>query len=108
MSYTNAIDAWEAGERRLRCSPPARRATLERVRDRIVDELRRRLGGAFTASELAALYEAGTDWCLDVAVSVAPDAPWAWEPEVVIDAAFARYLRASVDHAGGRRRDAQD
>jgi len=33
----------------------------------------------------------------------APDAPWAWEAPVVIDAAFARYVREAADFAGGRR-----
>jgi hypothetical protein len=38
---------------------------------------------------------------MDVAVTAAPDAPWAWDPPV-IDAAFARYLREAEDYAGGR------
>ena len=29
--------------------------------------------------------------------------PWAWEAGVVVDAAFARYLREAADYAGGRR-----
>ena len=34
---------------------------------------------------------------------VAPEEPWAWEAGVVVDAAFARYLREAADYAGGRR-----
>ena len=34
---------------------------------------------------------------------VAPEDPWAWEAGVVVDAAFARYLREAADYAGGRR-----
>ena len=50
-----------------------------------------------------ALYESGTAWCLPVAMKVAPEDPGAWEAGVVVDAAFARYLREAADYAGGRR-----
>ena len=76
---------------------------LERVSTAIEAELRRRLGGAFTSDELADLYEQGTDWASDLAVSVAPDDPYAWDARTVADAAFGRYLRAASDFAGGRR-----
>ena len=57
------IALWREGERRLESAAPAERPVLERVRDEIVVELRRRLGGPFTADELVALYlEQGTDW----------------------------------------------
>ncbi len=49
------------------------------------------------------LYERGTAWCLAIAMHVAPDDPSAWEAGVVVDAAFARYLREAADFAGGRR-----
>jgi hypothetical protein len=52
---------------------------------------------------LADLYDSGTGWCLDVAVEVAPGAPWAWDSRTTCDAAFARYVREAVDFAGGRR-----
>lgn len=80
-----------------------RRALLERVTEALVAELRRRLGGRFSADELVAVYEAGTAWCEQLAMRLAPEDPWAWEPGVVVDAAFARYLRESSDYAGGRR-----
>lgn len=94
---------WQDGLRRLNEAPPDQRRTLERVTAAIEAELRRRLGGAFTADELAALYEQGTDWATDLAVSVAPDDPYAWDARTVADAAFGRYLRAATDFAGGRR-----
>ncbi len=103
MSFETAIYQWQQGERRLRTSPPDQHALLERVTDAIVAELRRRLGGRFSTDELVALYEAGSDWCLQVAMALAPDAPWAWEAGVVVDGAFARYLREAADYAGGRR-----
>src|SRR5919206_754045 len=104
MVYDTAIEQWREGARRLEEAPPGQREALERVVMRIVAELRRRLGGAFTAEELAELYDQGTDWCIDLAVATVPDAPYAWDARVVADAAFARYLRAAADFAGGRRR----
>lgn len=69
----------------------------------LVAELRRRLGGRFTAEELAELYDQGTSWCLQLAMDMAPADPWAWDSSIVVDAAFARYVREAVDYAGGRR-----
>jgi hypothetical protein len=103
VSFQSAIYQWQQGERRLAAAPPDRARALERVRDGLVAELRRRLGGGFTADELAALYDAGTSWCLQVAMRIAPEQPWAWDAGVVIDAAFNRYLREAADYAGGRR-----
>jgi len=103
VSFESAIFQWEEGERRLREADAARRGTLERVTERIVAELRRRLGGPFTTAELVELYDAGTDWCLDVAMTAAPEDPWAWEAQTVADAAFRRYVREARDFAGGRR-----
>jgi hypothetical protein len=103
VSFENAYYQWQQGERRLHSEPADRRPRMERVTDALVAELRRRLGGRFSAEELAALYEGGTSWCLPVAMKVAPDDPSAWEAGVVVDAAFARYLREAADYAGGRR-----
>ena len=102
-SFESALGQWREGERRRADAPPERRRTLEAVVGRIEGELRRRLGGAFTTDELAALYERGTDWCTDLAATVAPDAPWAWDARTVADAAFLRYVRDARDFAGGRR-----
>ena len=102
-SFDTAMFQWREGQARLREADSADRAALERVGGRIVDELRRRLGGAFTTDELAGLYDRGTDWCLEIAFEAAPDNPRAWESQTVADAAFARYVREAVDFAGGRR-----
>ena len=103
VPFETAIHEWEAGLRRLETAPPGERAALERVTRRVQDELRRRLGGRFTADELAALYDDGTTWVTDLALAEAPDEPHAWDVRIVGDAAFARYVRAAVDYAGGRR-----
>jgi hypothetical protein len=103
VSFEVALIQWREGERRLAEAPAARRRVLDRVVDRIVADLRRRLGGAFGVDELADLYALGTDWCTDLAAATAPDAPWAWDARTVADAAFARYVREARDFAGGRR-----
>jgi hypothetical protein len=108
MRADTAIQLWEDGQRRLRGADPDVRPLLERVADRILDELRKRLGGPFTTHELASLYDAGTDWCLDVAIAAVPDDPRAWDAQLAGDAAFARYAREAKDYAGGRRRDPEE
>jgi hypothetical protein len=104
VRFDELIGLWHDGARRLEATDPPERQVLERVRDAIVLELRRRLGGPFTTSELAALYdEQGTDWCFDVARRVAPNNPSAWDMPTVAGAAFARYVRQASDFAGGTR-----
>ena len=102
--FDTATFQWQEGERRLRDASPDQRPTLDRVTERILAELRRRLGGPFTTGELVELYErGGTDWTMEQAFNAAPEDPWAWDPRIVADAAFARYLREATDYAGGRR-----
>lgn len=104
VRFEEAIGLWEDGARRLNAAPASERPTLERVRDAIVVELRRRLGGRFTAAELAGLYGAeGTDWVYEIAVRLAPGMPDAWDVPTVAGAAFLRYVREASDYAGGRR-----
>jgi hypothetical protein len=103
VSFETAIYQWQQGERRLQRAPEGRLRLLERVTDGLVAELRRRLGGRFSSGELVDLYDSGTSWCLQVAMRIAPEQPWAWEAGIVADAAFGRYLREATDYAGGRR-----
>ncbi len=104
LRFEDVIGLWREGARRLLQSDPRIRPALDRVVDEIVVELRRRLGGTFTADELAALYERdGIDWCFEVATRVAPATPEAWDLTTISGAAFARYLREASDYGGGRR-----
>jgi hypothetical protein len=101
LTLETAIHRWQDGERSLREAPPDRTPVLEFVCQRILAELRRRLGGSFSSAELVDFYEAGTPWILPLAAGLAPESPWAWEATVG-DAAFHRYLRDAHDYAGGR------
>jgi hypothetical protein len=103
VPFETALPQWQDGLRRLQSTPREQRALLDRVTDRVVEELRRRLGGPFTTDELVDLYDDGTSWVTDVAVAIAPENPEAWDVRTVGDAAFARYLREATDFAGGRR-----
>jgi len=99
VRFEQVIGLWREGERRLAGADPVERRELERVKEELVLELRRRLGGPFTTEELAALYlERGTDWCFDVATRVAPANPEAWDMTTVAGAAFATYAREAVDY----------
>jgi hypothetical protein len=109
LRFDQLIGLWLDGQQRIEAADTADRHALERVRDQIVYELRRRLGGPFTTSDLAALYnEQGTDWCFDVARQAAPRNPAAWDVPVVAGAAFARYAREASDYGGGRRIEERD
>jgi hypothetical protein len=103
-TFSVAAFQWQEGARRVREAPPREQHVLLDVVDEIVAELRRKLGGPFSSDELATLYTVeGTDWATSVAQRAAPEDPWAWDPRVTVDAAFARYLREAMDYAGGRR-----
>ena len=104
MTYPleNALFQWEEGWRRLQelRGDPAAQRRADRVVGAVSDELRRRIGPTFRAAELADLYGRGTDWCLEVALSVAAELPA--DPQQLADAAFWLYLRGASDFAGGR------
>jgi hypothetical protein len=97
----NALFQWEEGWRALQGIDDVReRRRADRVVAAVEDELRRRIGPTFGAEELADLYASGTDWCLQVALDVAPGL--ATDPLSLADAAFWLYLRGATDFAGGR------
>lgn len=103
MTYplANALFQWEEGYRDLQAiDDPRARRLADRVVDSIREELRRRIGATFSAAELADLYGAGTDWCLQVAIDVAPSLDG--DAQRLADAAFWIYLRGAGDFAGGR------
>jgi hypothetical protein len=87
----NALFQWEEGERRLREAEPSERVRLQLAADRILDELRKKLGSEFSVQELSDLYGCEPVWL-------------GGEPIEAIDAAFARYAREAADFGGGRPR----
>ena len=93
MSYAldNALFQWEEGERRVRDADPTEKAGLLRAIERLLEELRQKLGSEFTVQELSDLYGSEPAW-LEGA------------PAAAIDAAFARYAREAADFGGGRPR----
>jgi hypothetical protein len=104
LRFDDVYGLWREGQRRLAETDARLRPAVDRVVDAIVGELRRRLGGPFTTDELARYYlEHGIDWCFDIAARAAPGVPEAWDLTTVANAAFAHYVRAASDWAGGRR-----
>lgn len=106
MSYPldNAIYQWEEGYRRLRglSGEPLVGPSVMRAVDAVRDELRRRIGATFSATELADLYAAGTDWCLEAAHWALPEEAPEMDPQAIVDGAFYLHLRGATDYAGGR------
>ena len=102
MSYTieNALFQWEEGEARVRSSEGREGRELDQATRLVVDQLRKRLGGAFTLDELVALYAEGTDWVSDEVQRCF----WDVESSAAVNAGFLRYARGASDYAGGRRR----
>jgi hypothetical protein len=97
----NALFQWEEGHRWYQAlDDPRQRRLADRVVETVREELRRRIGPTFAAAELAELYGRGTDWCLQVAIDVAPAAES--DAQSLADAAFWLYLRGATDFAGGR------
>lgn len=103
---------WLDAERRIEREAGRRQQTLDLIVARIVEQLRRSVGRPFQLRELVAHYDAGTSWAVDLATRTAPEEPWAWAPNLAVDAAYGRYARFARDVGGGRligsRRGAQE
>jgi len=99
-SIENALFQWEEGETRIRQADPRESRELDRAARLVVDELRKRLGGAFTLDELADLYGEGTDWVSDEVQRRFLGT----DTTAAVNAGFLRYARSAMDYAGGRRR----
>ncbi|MEA2466916.1 MAG: hypothetical protein QOJ57_1042 [Thermoleophilaceae bacterium] len=102
MAYSieNALFQWEEGETRIRQADPRESHELDRAAKLVADQLRRRLGGAFTLDELADLYGEGTDWVSDEVQRRFLGT----DTTAAVNAGFLRYARGASDYAGGRRR----
>ncbi len=100
MSYPleNALFNWEAGIDRLRQLERSGQLRGDDVTVPVREELRRRLGASFTASDLADLYGEGTDWAM-----LLPGVdPGLSDVQDLVDAAFWLHLQTAGDYAGGK------
>lgn len=102
------LNDWFEADRRVAAQPRPRQVMLDRLADRLAAELARRLGRPFMLAELVREYESGTDWAIAQLHEQAPGEPWAWAPDLAVDAAFARYARFARDVGGGRRIGVRD
>lgn len=91
---------WEDGEQRVQrvAADSRRRDVLEVVIDALMDELEKQVGQVFTTIELSRIQDRSEQWCTRIAHDVAPDAPYAWDLDLVQNAAFHRYARRASDY----------
>lgn len=75
-----------------------KREALEDVVSALLQELERRVGQVFSTAELATVQDTAEPWCLRIAHEVAPEQPFAWEMDIVQNAAFHRYSRRASDY----------
>lgn len=102
MEEEHRLTDWAEAERRIAAHPLPQRRLLEELTEHVLDELRRRVGRPFVLRELVWAYEDGTTWAVELITEAAPREPWAWAPNLAVDAAFSRYTRFAQDVGGGR------
>ena len=104
LGFEELFGLWEEGAQAVAEADPSHRVAIEAVVAAIAQELRKRLGGTFTTTDLARFYMAqDTDWCFDLATRTAPTTPEAWNVGAISGAAFIRCARLASDFGGGRR-----
>jgi hypothetical protein len=104
LGFEELFGLWEEGAGVVARTEPPYRGPLDSVVAVVVAELRKRLGGTFTTAELARCYlEQGTEWCLELAMRIAPSTPEVWDVTAISGAAFVRCARFASDFGGGRR-----
>ena len=92
---------WEEGHRRLEAERTDRahyRRLLQQV-DVVTEELRRRIGGTFTLTELAGAYRDADAWARQALADRAPGPGWPRDLTLVLAAAFHAYQRGASDYA---------
>lgn len=91
---------WEAGEARLErfTEDSRRRALLEDMIEALTGALQQRAGQTIGLEDLAELYTRADGWAQQIVHRMAPEDPWAWDLDVVLDATFHRYARRAWDY----------
>lgn len=99
-SVALARQQWEEGYRRLEreAADPARHARLLEQVELLTGELRRRVGGTFTLTELAEAYRGAERWAQAVLAERDPRPGWAGFVSTSVDAAFHLYARGAQDY----------
>lgn len=100
-SLASARRDWEEGRRRFAQATredAARAELLHRQREAVLEELRRRLGGVYTLTELASVYAAADRWVHEAVERRAPSAGWARTAALAGDAAFHVYSLGAQDY----------
>jgi hypothetical protein len=92
---------WADGHRRLERERDDRRRYRRLVDqvDVVTDELRKRVGGTYTLSELADAYRDADRWARPAVEARAPSPGWPRDLSLVLAAAFHSYQRGAADYA---------
>jgi hypothetical protein len=102
MSVDLARHQWEEGYRRIQSQSGDRALYSQLLRhvDVVLAELRGRLGGRFTLSELAVEYQSAERWAQEAIARAEAEAEPSWPRWVAAatDAAFYRYARGAQDY----------
>jgi hypothetical protein len=91
---------WAEAGRRLeaeRADDVRYRRLVEQV-DVVTDELRRRVGGVYTLTELAHAYRDADSWARQAVSDRAPGPGWPRDLSLVLAAAFNAYQRGAADY----------
>ena len=91
---------WAEGGRRLEAErgDGARYRRLVEQVDVVTDELRRRVGGVYTLTELARAYRDADSWARQAVSDRAPGPGWPRDLSLVLAAAFHAYQRGAADY----------
>lgn len=91
---------WEDAYRRLVEveRDPQEAQILHRQLEAVSEELRKRVGSAYTLGELAREYGRADDWARDAVAEKAPSSGWLGALSIVEGAAFLLYSRGAVDY----------
>jgi hypothetical protein len=91
---------WEDAHRRLleEVRDPGKADALHLQLEAVADELKKRLGSAYTLRELASEYERADDWARHAVAERAATSGWPGTLSIVEGAAFLLYSRGAVDY----------
>ena len=100
VEIESARREWEEGRRRLleQADDLREQERLLAQVDAVTEELRRRVGGTFTLSELTRAYAGAEAWSREIVSQRAPAPGWPRTLSLVEAAAFHVYARGALDY----------